>query len=79
MEECFLAFYPFRQREEGEGMIHEKEHLELLIGSEHSPSSPEVHLCRKEGARLIRNINENCSSERIDWANGMLDREMDWA
>ena len=53
-------------------MIHEKEHLELLIGSELSRLK-----CTYVGgrARLIRNINENCSSERIDWANGMLDRE----
>ena len=28
-------------------------------------------------ARLIRNINENCSSEGIDWASrGMMDRDI---
>ena len=47
-----------------ERMVRGKERLELLISALSLPLSlSEVHLC---GARLIRNINENCSSERID-------------
>lgn len=45
MEECFFAFYS------GGGMIHEKEHLELLIGKwERSLLLSEVHLCWRAGA-----------------------------
>ena len=40
------------------GMIHEKEHLELLIGSERSPWTPSpllpgVHLCGAESLMKI--------------------------